>query len=323
MDFKENNDDPSPEASYLSSVEDLETSCWGCGSHLILSSYAPIFKCGWCGAITNQNSRKNENKGFWWRCLRDRCFVCILIAFMLFVILILSVATLSTFSLAAFRSAGAPPIIPWGNYSVVGKGGLDNYTYCQYCSKPKSPRAHHCSTCRMCILDMDHHCPFIGNCVGAANHRSFIAFLISAVIGTTYVSVMAAYTGLHIWPSVKYNSLDLVRRSSNGFAFSAVKEVVLAFLRSAVFLSARGLVLVYLFMASVSVEIGLCVLLWQQLCYIYEGHTYLSHLSSQGREVVRERDCQNLVRFFACPYPSFLYLPRFRNCRKARKKRTF
>ncbi|KAL8486044.1 hypothetical protein ACS0TY_022958 [Phlomoides rotata] len=29
------------------------------------------------------------------------------------------------------------------------------------CSKPKSPRAHHCRSCGMCILDMDHHCPFV------------------------------------------------------------------------------------------------------------------------------------------------------------------
>jgi palmitoyltransferase len=74
---------------------------------------------------------------------------------------ILSIATISFFSLAAFRCAGTPPNILWGSYPTVGKGDLDNYTFCHYCSKPKSPRAHHCRSCRKCILDMDHHCPFV------------------------------------------------------------------------------------------------------------------------------------------------------------------
>jgi len=75
--------------------------------------------------------------------------------------IILAATTVSTFILAAFRCAGTPPIILWGSYPVVGKGGLDNYTFCHYCSKPKSPRAHHCRSCGTCILDMDHHCPFV------------------------------------------------------------------------------------------------------------------------------------------------------------------
>ncbi|KAK8986766.1 hypothetical protein V6N11_010311 [Hibiscus sabdariffa] len=74
---------------------------------------------------------------------------------------ILAVTTVSTFGLAAFRCAGAPPMVVWGSYTVVGKGDLKNYTFCRYCSKPKSPRAHHCRSCGMCILDMDHHCPFV------------------------------------------------------------------------------------------------------------------------------------------------------------------
>lgn len=67
-------------------VEDHETGCWGCGLRLLLPSYSPIFKCGWCGAITTQNERKCETKYLWWRHARDRCFVCVLLGFMLFVI---------------------------------------------------------------------------------------------------------------------------------------------------------------------------------------------------------------------------------------------
>ncbi|KAG8644240.1 protein S-acyltransferase 11 isoform X2 [Manihot esculenta] len=327
-------------------VEDHETGCWGCGLRLLLPSYSPIFKCGWCGAITTQNERKCETKYLWWRHARDRCFVCVLLGFMLFVIcggvwavypvvfsisyfcgifhssitVILSMITLSMFSLAAFNSPGTPPIIEWGSYPVVGKGYLENYTFCHYCSKPKSPRAHHCSSCGMCILDMDHHCPFIGNCVGAGNHRYFIAFLVSAVVSTIYVSIMSAFAVWHIWPPLPTRSLGDLSGMNSYMAWRIFKELIFALLSSALLLSPRGLVLVYLFFSSVSVEMGLIVLLLQQLCYIYQGKTYISHLNSQGGDEAGEKDCKNILRFFGCPYTVSRYLPNVWNTPKRHNK---
>lgn len=158
----------------------------------------------------------------------------------------------------------------------------------------------------------------IGNCVGAGNHRYFIAFLISAVISMVYVTVMSTYAGLHVWPPLSYRSLGHINGYSSNVALRVLKEVIFALLRSAVLLSARGLVLVYLFVSSVSVELGLSILLWQQLCYIYGGKTYLSHLSSRGNDDAGEKGCQNLSRFFGCPYFSSRFLPNFR--KKIHKK---
>ncbi|PQQ02188.1 protein S-acyltransferase 11 [Prunus yedoensis var. nudiflora] len=321
-----------PKEHFIASVmEDYDVTCWGCGLHLLLPSHAPVFKCGWCGALTNQNAGKRECKYFWLRRLRDRCFVCILLMFMLFVIcggvwaafpvlfsisyfhgifhsiitFILSVATVYTFSSASFACAGTPPCVVWGSYPAVGKGALENYTFCQLCSKPKSPRSHHCRSCGMCILDMDHHCPFIGNCVGAANHRHFIALLISVVTSTFYISVMTMYVGWHIWPSITYEPFDRSYGYGSDFAMRAIREIIYGLLKSVMLLSPRGLVLVYLFVSSVSLGIGLSILLWQQLCFIYEGKTYLNHLN----DGVGEKDCQNLVQFFGCPYSFSIYLP--------------
>ena len=96
-------------------------------------------------------------------------------------------------------------------------------------------------------------------------HQHFIAFLISAVISTTYVAIMSVYAGFHIWPALTYRSLSCLNGAGADSGFIAMKEILIAFLRSAVHLSLPGLVLVYLFVSSVSVEIGLSVLLWQQL----------------------------------------------------------
>ncbi|KHG16506.1 hypothetical protein F383_22200 [Gossypium arboreum] len=51
--------------------EDHATICWGCGLRLLLPTHAPVFKCGWCGAITSQNVNKTETKCLWGRRLQD------------------------------------------------------------------------------------------------------------------------------------------------------------------------------------------------------------------------------------------------------------
>ncbi|CAK0878777.1 unnamed protein product [Prorocentrum cordatum] len=43
-------------------------------------------------------------------------------------------------------------------------------TFCKKCNLPRPERAHHCVICGVCVLRMDHHCPWINNCVGFYNH---------------------------------------------------------------------------------------------------------------------------------------------------------
>ncbi|KAL7586828.1 hypothetical protein Lser_V15G36837 [Lactuca serriola] len=338
----------SREDHYVASItEEHEVTCWGCGLCLILSPYTPIFKCGWCGAISDHKAIKKDNKYIWWIRLRDRCLLCVLILFMFFIIgggiwaiypvifsksylfgilhmtiaVLLSITTITTFALSAFRSPGTPPLIPWGSYPAVGKNGLAGYTFCKYCSKPKSPNSHHCRSCGMCVLDMDHHCPFIGNCVGAGNHRVFIYFLISSVISSFYVSLISSFTAFCILPPVRHIPMAALSGPGDYMLIVAwVKEVGFSFYESVESLSVRGIVVIYLCVASVAVEIGLSVLLWQQLSYIYQGKTYLSYLSSRGTNRTSKKDCQNFVRFFGCPYSATRCLLGSWNSRKTHKK---
>mmetsp|Transcript_22673 Transcript_22673/g.29449 ORF Transcript_22673/g.29449 Transcript_22673/m.29449 type:complete len:286 (+) Transcript_22673:83-940(+) len=59
--------------------------------------------------------------------------------------------------------------------------------WCRRCKGYKPPRAHHCSICMRCIIKMDHHCPWVNNCVGALNHKFFLQFIV-------YVFALCSFT---------------------------------------------------------------------------------------------------------------------------------
>ncbi|KAJ5736982.1 Zinc finger DHHC-type palmitoyltransferase [Penicillium malachiteum] len=129
------------------------------------------------------------------------------------------IALNSSYTVAVFTDPGSPLTTRRGNdrhnysalpvteypeftsYTVSSTGGS---RFCKKCQCPKPDRAHHCSTCKRCVLKMDHHCPWLATCVGLHNYKAFLLFLIYTSL---FCWVCFAVAGTWTWQEVLNDSV--------------------------------------------------------------------------------------------------------------------
>ncbi|KAK3327341.1 Palmitoyltransferase PFA3 [Cercophora scortea] len=92
----------------------------------------------------------------------------------------------------------APPTA--SSFTVKSNG---EFRFCKKCQARKPDRAHHCSTCRRCVLKMDHHCPWLATCIGLRNHKAFLLFLSYT---TLFCLFCFAATGSWVWIEIMSNT---------------------------------------------------------------------------------------------------------------------
>ncbi|KAJ7413955.1 Palmitoyltransferase ZDHHC3 [Willisornis vidua] len=112
--------------------------------------------------------------------------------------------TLAFLALAShFRAMLTDPgAVPKGNAtkefieSLQLKPGQVVYK-CPKCCSIKPDRAHHCSVCKRCIRKMDHHCPWVNNCVGENNQKYFVLFTMYIALISLHALIMVGFHFLY------------------------------------------------------------------------------------------------------------------------------
>lgn len=79
--------------------------------------------------------------------------------------------------------------------------------WCRDCKLWRPHRCGHCWICGHCVLRLDHHCGFMGNCIGERNFRFFAAFLFCggmgiislAAVGFHHLSELGCWSDSAVW----------------------------------------------------------------------------------------------------------------------------
>lgn len=156
----------------------------------------------------------------------------------------------TSYTIAVFTDPGSPSETPsrtvkGGKYSVLPTSepsfdmrSIDTITvsstggarFCKKCQVPKPDRTHHCSTCKRCVLKMDHHCPWLSTCLGLHNYKAFVLFLI--------------YTSLFCWvcfvSTASWIWVELFRSEQYLHEFAPVQVIILTALSGIIGLVITG-----------------------------------------------------------------------------------
>ena len=101
--------------------------------------------------------------------------------------------------------------------------------FCETCTIFRPKDAAHCNLCGNCVQGFDHHCVWLGTCVGKRNYREFLLFVASIIIESLYVMILSC---MLLDYNRKYQEGKVLSRIFDGPGLAAVALFIYCFIVS-------------------------------------------------------------------------------------------
>ncbi|KAJ1610287.1 putative palmitoyl transferase [Cryptosporidium canis] len=106
----------------------------------------------------------------------EKCYSLIASSYILFLMMVISMALtfLKDPGVIKPRSEFSNPLC---SLDLQINAQIVRVKFCPDCKIIRPPRSVHCNVCNHCVDRFDHHCPWVGTCIGAGNYKTFILFI--------------------------------------------------------------------------------------------------------------------------------------------------